>query len=265
MRHVRAHVLICAGTGCVSSGSKAVETALIAELEKRGLDKEIKVIETGCHGFCEMGPIMIVYPEGVFYSGVKESDVYELVEEHLLKGRIVERLLYKDPVTLEKIPNYQDMNFYKKQMRLVLSNCGHISPENINEYIGEGGYEALSKVLSGMSQEEVIDEIKKSGLRGRGGGGFPTGMKWEFAHKAAGDKKYIVCNADEGDPGAFMDRSILEGDPHRLIEGMTICAYAIGSDEGYVYARAEYPLAVARLKIAIAQAEEMSLLGDNIL
>ncbi|MDF2499711.1 MAG: hndC 2 [Anaerosporomusa subterranea] len=261
---LRAHVLICAGTGCVSSGAKKVEAALSQELAKAGLEKEIKVIETGCHGFCEMGPIMIVYPEGVFYCRVQPEDVPEVVENHLLKGRIVERLLFREPISHEKIANYKDIAFYKKQHRLVLANCGHINPEVIEEYIANGGYEALGKALTEMTPEQVIAEMKKSGLRGRGGGGFPTGNKWEFARNAPGVKKYVVCNADEGDPGAFMDRSVLEGDPHRIIEGMAICGYAIGADEGYVYVRAEYPLAIKRLRIAIKQAEEMGLIGDNI-
>ncbi|VBB06328.1 respiratory-chain nadh dehydrogenase 51 kd subunit signature 2 [Lucifera butyrica] len=265
MEHIRAHVLICAGTGCVSSGSKKVEAALRNELAKKGLDKEVKIVETGCHGFCEMGPLVIVYPEGVFYCRVQESDVPELVETHLYKGRIVERLLYKEPLTMEKIPSYSEISFYKKQMRMVLANCGHINPEVIEDYIAEGGYEAMGKVLSTMKPADVVAEVKKSGLRGRGGGGFPTGMKWEFTRNAPGTKKYVVCNADEGDPGAFMDRSVLEGDPHRVIEGMAICGYAIGADEGYLYVRAEYPLAIKRLKIAIKQAEDMGLLGDNIL
>ncbi|EGO64408.1 NADH-quinone oxidoreductase subunit NuoF [Acetonema longum] len=264
MQHIRAHVLICAGTGCVSSGSKKVETALRDELVKKGLDQEIKVVETGCHGFCEMGPILIVYPEGVFYCRVQPEDVPELVDSHLYKGRIVERLLYREPVSHEKIPNYNDIAFYKKQHRMVLANCGHINPEEIGEYIAAGGYEALAKALTVMKPVEVVAEMKKSGLRGRGGGGFPTGTKWEFTRNAAGDKKYVVCNADEGDPGAFMDRSVLEGDPHRVIEGMAICGYTIGADEGYIYVRAEYPLAIKRLRIAMKQAEEMGLIGDNI-
>lgn len=261
---LRAHVLICAGTGCASSGSKKVEAALRDELVKVGLQNEIKVVETGCHGFCEMGPIMIVYPEGVFYCRVQPEDVAEVVENHLLKGRVVERLLYREPITHEKIPNYKDIAFYKKQHRMVLANCGHINPEIIEEYIAVGGYEALGKALSQLSPEQVVAEMKKSGLRGRGGGGFPTGNKWEFTRNASGEKKYVVCNADEGDPGAFMDRSVLEGDPHRVIEGMAICGYAIGADEGYIYVRAEYPLAIKRLRIAIKQAEELGLLGDNI-
>ncbi|HWR40941.1 MAG TPA: NADH-quinone oxidoreductase subunit NuoF [Patescibacteria group bacterium] len=264
MERVRAHVLLCAGTGCVSSGAKKVEAALQVEIAKHGLEKEIKVVETGCHGFCEMGPLVIIYPEGTFYVRVQEEDVAELVENHLLKGRIVERLLYKEPLTAEKVPNYTEIDFYKKQMRMVLANCGHINPEIIEEYIAENGYAALGKAVTTMSPDDVVAEMKKSGLRGRGGGGFPTGMKWEFTKNAKGTKKYVVCNADEGDPGAFMDRSVLEGDPHRVIEGMAVCGYAIGADEGYVYVRAEYPLAIKRLKIAIKQAEDMGLLGDNI-
>ncbi|MEG6584013.1 NADH-quinone oxidoreductase subunit NuoF [Dendrosporobacter sp. 1207_IL3150] len=264
MEHVRAHVLICAGTGCVSSGSKKVYAALCEKLTQKGMDKEVKVIETGCHGFCEMGPLLVVYPEGVFYVRVQENDIDDIVEEHLFKGRIVERLLYKEPVSLEKIPNYSDISFYKKQMRMVLANCGHIDPENIHEYIAVGGYEALARALGEMTPESVVDEVKKSGLRGRGGGGFSSGTKWGFTRNAAGDKKYVVCNADEGDPGAFMDRSVLEGDPHRVIEGMAVCGYAIGADEGYIYVRAEYPLAIKRLRIAIQQAEDLGLLGDNI-
>ncbi len=264
MEHIRAHVLICAGTGCVSSGSKKVEAALSAQLAQKGLDKEVKIVETGCHGFCEMGPLVIVYPEGVFYVRVQEEDVPEIVEEHLYKGRIVERLLFKETETQEKIANYNEIIFYKKQMRMVLGNCGHLDPEKIEEYIAAGGYEALAKAVTQMKPDEVVEEVKKSGLRGRGGGGFPTGMKWSFTRNAPGEKKYVVCNADEGDPGAFMDRSVLEGDPHRVIEGMAVCGYAVGADEGYVYVRAEYPLAIKRLRIAIKQAEEMGMLGDNI-
>lgn len=264
MEHVRSHVLICNGTGCVSSNSKKVQAALREELQRKGLAKEIRIVETGCHGFCEMGPVMIVYPEGVFYCRVQESDVPEIVESHLYKGRIVERLLYREPVSHEKIPNYTDIAFYSKQMRNVLANCGHINPEVIEDYIALGGYEALGRALTEMTSQEVVDEVKKAGLRGRGGGGFPTGLKWQFTKNAAGTKKYVVCNADEGDPGAFMDRSVLEGDPHRVLEGMAICAYGIGADEGYIYVRAEYPLAIKRLRIAIAQAEEMGLLGDHL-
>ena len=264
MEYYRAHVLICAGTGCISSGSKKVEAAMREQIIKKGLDKEVKIVETGCHGFCEMGPLVIIYPEGVFYVRVQETDVIDIVEQHLYKGRIVERLLFKEEGALEGIPNYKDIDFYKKQMRIVLANCGHLDPEQINEYIAVGGYEALGKALTMMKPDEVIDEVKKSGLRGRGGGGFPSGTKWGFTRNAAGDKKYVICNADEGDPGAFMDRSVLEGDPHRVLEGMAICGYAIGADEGYIYVRAEYPLAIKRLRIAIKQAEELGFIGDDI-
>lgn len=235
------------------------------ELAKKGLDREIMVVETGCHGMCEMGPVVVIYPEGAFYCRVTPEDVAEIVEEHLYKGRIVTRLLYTVPEDMEKVPYYRDIPFYSKQHRVVLSNCGYIDPEKIEEYIARDGYMALGKALYEMTPEQVLEEVKKSGLRGRGGAGFPTGLKWEFARKATGDKKYIVCNADEGDPGAFMDRSTLEGDPHSVIEGMAIGAYAIGADEGYIYCRAEYPLAIKRLRIAMAQAEEMGLLGDNIM
>ena len=261
----RSHVLICTGTGCVSSGSGKIKERMVAELEERGLQKEVKIVDTGCHGFCEKGPIVIVYPEGVFYCQVDVEDVSEIVEEHLLKGRIVERLLYKEPLTEESIPSYNEIDFYKKQMRIALANCGRINPENIHEYIAVGGYEALGKALTEMTPEEVIEEVKKSGLRGRGGAGFPTGLKWELTRREKSDKKYLVCNADEGDPGAFMDRSLLEGDPHRIIEGMAIAAYAIGADEGYIYVRAEYPLAIHRLEVALEQAAELGLLGENIL
>ena len=261
----RSHVLICTGTGCVSSGSGKIKERMVAELEERGLQKEVKIVDTGCHGFCEKDPIVIVYPEGVFYCQVTEDDVSEIVEEHLLKGRIVERLLYKEPLTEESIPGYSEIDFYRKQQRIALANCGRINPESIHEYIAVGGYEALGKALTEMKPEEVIEEIKSSGLRGRGGAGFPTGLKWELTRREESDKKYVICNADEGDPGAFMDRSLLEGDPHRIIEGMAIAAYAIGADEGYIYVRAEYPLAIHRLEIALEQAAEFGLLGENIL
>ena len=264
MQHIRAHVLICAGTGCKSAGSKEVELAFQKEIKAKGLADEVMVVETGCHGFCEYGPLVIVYPEGTFYSRVTAEDVPEIVESHLLKGRLVERLLYHEPMTHEMIPNYSDINFYKKQHRLVLAHCGSINPEQIEEYIAVGGYEGLGKALTLMTAEEVVEEVKKSGLRGRGGGGFPTGLKWSFARQSVNDKKYVICNADEGDPGAFMDRSVLEGDPHKILEGMAICGYAIGADEGYIYVRAEYPLAIKRLKVAIEQAEAMGLLGENI-
>ena len=261
----RAHVLVCTGTGCASSGGKEVLAKFEEEIKKQGLDKEVKAVSTGCHGMCEMGPIVTVYPEGTFYVRVKPEDVPTIVEEHLLKGRIVERLLYKEPKTASDVPDYKDIPFYKKQRRIVLANCGDINPDSLEEYIGKDGYQALAHVLLDLTPEQVVDEMKKSGLRGRGGGGFPTGMKWGFCQKSPGPKKYIICNADEGDPGAFMDRSLLEGDPHAVLEGMIIGAYAIGSDEGYIYCRAEYPLAIKRLTQAIAQAEAAGLLGDNIM
>jgi len=264
MQIYRGHVLVCAGTGCVASGSQKVKAEFEKQLAAFDLENEIKIVETGCHGFCEKGPVVIVYPEGIFYCQVKPEDTKEIVEEHLLKGRPVKRLMFKDQFTEEMVPNYKDIDFYKKQNRIALRNCGFINPENIREYIARGGYEALAKALTEMTPEQVIEEVKASGLRGRGGGGFPTGLKWGFARAAQGDKKYVICNADEGDPGAFMDRSILEGDPHALIEGMTIAGYAIGADEGYIYVRAEYPLAIKRLKIAIAQSLEMGLLGEDI-
>lgn len=264
MQHIRAHVLVCAGTGCKSAGSKEVELAFQREIEAQGLAEEVMVVETGCHGFCEYGPLVIVYPEGTFYSRVTVEDVPEIVENHLLKGRLVERLLYHEPLTNESIPKYSEINFYKKQHRLVLANCGYINPELIEEYIAFGGYEGLGKAITLMTPDEVVNEVKASGLRGRGGGGFPTGLKWSFAKQSVNDKKYVICNADEGDPGAFMDRSVLEGDPHKILEGMAICGYAIGSDEGYIYVRAEYPLAIKRLRVAIEQAEAMGFLGKNI-
>ncbi|HRW00128.1 MAG TPA: NAD(P)H-dependent oxidoreductase subunit E, partial [Aminobacteriaceae bacterium] len=261
----RAHVLICHGTGCASGGAPKVLEAFKEELAKKGLEKEILVIATGCHGMCEFGPIVVVYPEGTFYSQVKPSDVAEIVEEHLYKGRIVTRLLYKEPLSAQKVCHYKDIPFYGKQHRIVLSNCGYINPDNIDEYISRDGYQALGKCLVEMTPAAVIDEMKKSGLRGRGGGGFPTGMKWGFCAASPGDKKYVICNADEGDPGAFMDRSILEGDPHAVIEGMMIGGYAMGADEGYIYCRAEYPLAIKRLQTAIKNATEYGLLGEDIL
>jgi len=264
-RSYRANVLVCGGTGCVASGSQDVMSALSKELRDRGLEDEVKMVQTGCRGFCAMGPIVIIYPEGIFYCKVQAADIPLIVEETLVKGRPVERLLYEEPENHKAVPFYQDIPFYSKQERIVLGNCGMINPDVIEEYIARGGYDALARALFEMSREDVIKEIKDSGLRGRGGAGFLTGLKWEFASKAPGDVKYVVCNADEGDPGAFMDRSIIEGDPHSLLEGMAICAYAVGAKEGYVYCRAEYPLAIKRLKTAIAQAEEYGLLGDNIL
>ncbi len=262
----RGHVLICAGTGCTSSKSELIAQEMEAQLKEKGLEKEIKVVRTGCFGLCALGPIMIVYPEGAFYSRVTVDDVTEIVDEHLMKGRIVKRLLYDETIQegSDEIKGINEVGFYKKQMRIALRNCGVINPEQIDEYIAFDGYKALGKVLTEMTPEQVIETIKASGLRGRGGGGFTTGMKWEFTAKAQGDKKYVACNADEGDPGAFMDRSILEGDPHSVIEAMAIAAYAVGADEGYIYIRAEYPIAVQRLKIAIDQAKEYGLLGKNI-
>ncbi|WP_066632725.1 NADH-quinone oxidoreductase subunit NuoF [Desulfolucanica intricata] len=257
-------ILICAGTGCTSSGSGKLAESLKQELQNKGLSDQVEVKVTGCHGFCEQGPLMIVEPQKTFYTRVAAEDVPEVVEKHLIGGEIVERLLYKEPNTGETAPTYETVPFYAKQKRLVLHNCGHINPEVIDDYIANDGYAGFVKALFEMTPEEVIEDVKRSGLRGRGGAGFPTGMKWGFVRQAAGDKKYVVCNADEGDPGAFMDRSVLEGDPHAVIEGMAICAYAVGADEGYIYVRAEYPLAIERLKIAIAQAEERGILGNNI-
>ena len=264
---IRAHVLCCGGTGCTSSGSQKIQDAFVREIEKQGLAEEVKVVQTGCFGLCALGPVVILYPDGTFYSRVEESDVAEIVSEHLLKGRPVERLVYneKDETTGAVTESLNDTTFYKSQYRLALRNCGVINPENIEEYIAMDGYAALGKVLTEMPPDEVIQTILDSGLRGRGGGGFPTGLKWKFASSNRGNvKKYVACNADEGDPGAFMDRSILEGDPHALIEAMAIAAYAIGADEGYVYVRAEYPIAVNRLQIAIDQAKEYGLLGTDI-
>ncbi|MHC1694226.1 MAG: NADH-quinone oxidoreductase subunit NuoF [Eubacteriales bacterium] len=261
---VRSHVLICGGTGCTSSGCKDIISAMERELTAKGLDNEIKIVVTGCHGLCEKGPIVIVYPDSVFYANVKVSDIPVIVEEHLLKGRIVTRLVYDEAVKDGVVLSLEHTPFYKKQLRVALRNCGVINPEVIDEYIGTDGYQALGKVLTEMKPLEVIDLIKRSGLRGRGGGGFPTGLKWEFASKSVSDKKYVACNADEGDPGAFMDRSVLEGDPHAVLEAMAIAGYAIGADEGYIYIRAEYPIAVERLKIAIQQARDYNLLGKDI-
>ena len=257
-------VFVCQGTGCTSSRSEEIRTVLEHEVNQTGLSN-IEVDFTGCHGFCQQGPIVVVEPEGVFYAHVKVEDATEIVHSHLKAGKPVERLFYRDPVTNEAIPTYHEINFYKKQTRLILRNCGHINPERIGDYIATGGYEALRKALLQMTPEGIINEIKKSGLRGRGGAGFPTGAKWEFCRKSLGEQKYVICNADEGDPGAFMDRSTMEGDPHTVIEGLTIAAYAIGASEGYIYCRAEYPLAIKRLRIAIKQAEEEGFLGRNIL
>ena len=260
----RSHVLVCGGTGCTSSNSQAIIETLEAQIAEKGLSEEIKVIRTGCFGLCALGPIMIVYPEGSFYSQVQVEDIPEIVEEHLLKGRIVTRLLYDETVTETEIKSLNDTKFYAKQERVALRNCGVIDPENIDEYIAYDGYQALAKCLTEYTPEQVVQVIKDSGLRGRGGGGFPTGLKWSFTAANQADQKYVVCNADEGDPGAFMDRSVLEGDPHCIIEAMAICGYATGATEGYVYVRAEYPIAVNRLQIAIDQAREYGLLGKNI-
>lgn len=264
MNIYRAHILICGGTGCTSSGSAALQDEFEARLKENGLENEVKLVKTGCFGLCALGPVVVVYPEGAFYSRVKKEDVKEIVEEHLLKGRIVKRLLYKETVQDSDIKSLNETQFYAKQKRVALRNCGVINPDNIEEYIAVDGYQALGKALTEMTREEVIQTIKDSGLRGRGGGGFSTGMKWQFTHDAPGEKKYVCCNADEGDPGAFMDRSILEGDPHAVIEAMAIAGYAVGADQGYIYIRAEYPIAVQRLKTAIAQAKEYGLLGNDI-
>jgi len=262
---IRTHVLICGGTGCTSSGSLALKAALETELAAKGLTEEVKIVITGCFGLCALGPVMIVYPDGTFYSMVKPEDIPEIVDEHLLKGRPVARLEYHEAGQTEAVASLSETTFYKKQHRVALRNCGVINPENIEEYIARDGYAALGKVLTEMTPEGVIQTILDSGLRGRGGGGFPTGRKWDLARKLVqGGQKYVACNADEGDPGAFMDRSILEGDPHALIEAMAIAGYAIGADEGYVYVRAEYPIAVERLQIAINQAREYGLLGEDI-
>jgi len=258
----RADVLV----GCEHGRDPELVTTLRAEVQRRGLSDEINVVETGCRGFCASGPVLIVEPDGIFYCGVKATDVPELVEETLVKGRVVERLAYQEPVTHQRICYYDEIPFYKKQMRLVMRNCGIINPRNIEEYIAVGGYSALGKVLTAMTSEQIIEEVKKSGLRGRGGAGFPTGRKWESTRKAHGDVKYVVANGDEGDPGAFMNRSLMEGDPHAILEGMAIGAYAIGNvHEGYIYVRDEYPLAVENLRWAINQARGMGLLGEDIL
>jgi NADH-quinone oxidoreductase subunit F/NADP-reducing hydrogenase subunit HndC len=257
-------VFICEGTGCISGKSHEIRQALEQKTTELGL-KNVKIDFTGCHGFCEQGPIAIVEPDGIFYTRLTVKDAEEIVQSHLLSGKPVERLFFKDPVSGQPIPLYKDINFYRKQQRIILRNCGHINPERIDDYIQRDGYNALKKVLSDMTPLQVIDEVKKSGLRGRGGAGFSTGLKWELCQKEQSDIKYMICNADEGDPGAFMDRSIMEADPHTVIEGMTIAAFAIGASEGYIYIRAEYPLAVKRLRIALKQAEEKGFLGNNIL
>ncbi|MGA2525892.1 MAG: FAD-dependent oxidoreductase [Smithellaceae bacterium] len=265
MKVFRSHLLICGGTGCQSSGSHAVKTALLEEVDKRGLAEEIKIVETGCNGFCALGPIMVVYPEGVIYVSLKPEDIPQLVEEHLIKGRVLKRLLYREPVTDQIIPTMQDIPFFALQELRVLRNRGLIDPEKIDEYIARDGYAGMAKALTEITPEQIVQEILNSGLRGRGGAGFPTGLKWKFAAQSKGDVKYVLCNADEGDPGAFMDRSVLEADPHSVLEGMVIAAKAIGSHHGYIYCRAEYPLAIHRLNVAIAQAKDAGLLGKDIL
>ena len=261
----RSNVLVCGGTGCTSSNSEQIIEKLQEEIKAQGLEKEVNVIRTGCFGLCALGPIMVVYPEGAFYSRVTVEDVPEIVSEHLLKGRIVKRLLYQETVVDDNTTkSLNETTFYAKQMRIALRNCGVINPENIDEYIAQDGYAALGKVLTEMTPQEVIDLVLASGLRGRGGAGFPTGRKWQFARNNDAPQKYACCNADEGDPGAFMDRSVLEGDPHSVLEAMAIAGYAIGANQGYIYIRAEYPIAVKRLQIAIEQAREYGLLGKNI-
>ncbi|MBM3157995.1 MAG: NADH-quinone oxidoreductase subunit NuoF [Chloroflexi bacterium] len=257
--------IVCQGTGCVSSQSPLIFESLNKKVAELGLVGTVQTKFSGCHGCCEQGPIVIIEPEGIFYSQVKVGDVAEIVESHLKNNQPVERLFYKDPNTKESIPHYRDIPFYSKQQRLILRNCGHVNPEDIDDYIAVGGYEALKKALLKMTPDEVIGEVKKAGLRGRGGAGFPTGLKWEFCRRAPGDQKYMVCNADEGDPGAFMDRSTLEADPHSVLEGMIIAAYAIGASEGYIYVRAEYPLAVKRIRLAIQRSEERHFSGNHIL
>ena len=261
----RSTILCCGGTGCHSNNSGEIIKEFKAQIAQKGLDKDVEVVETGCHGLCAVGPIVIVYPEGAFYNNVKVEDVSEIVDEHIIKGRLVQRLLFKDKSKSEAVKALSDTNFYKKQTRVALRNCGVINPENIDEYIAYDGYQALIKVLTTMKPEDVVKVLLDSGLRGRGGAGFPTGKKWQFAMMQPKGQKYVCCNADEGDPGAFMDRSVLEGDPHAVLEAMAIAGYTIGSNQGYIYVRAEYPIAVERCKIAIAQAKEYGLLGKNIL
>jgi len=259
------HLLVCGGTGCRASESDAILDNLKSVLEENNLENEVQVVKTGCFGFCEKGPIVKVLPDNTFYTQVKPEDAKEIVAEHIIKGRKVNRLLYLDPENKQHVSDSKHMGFYKKQIRIALRNCGFINPENIDEYISRDGYEALAKCITDMTPEQVIDIVKRSGLRGRGGAGFPTGLKWEIASKNKADQKYVVCNADEGDPGAFMDRSVLEGDPHSVIEAMAICGFSMGASKGLVYIRAEYPLAIERLKIAIGQAREYGLLGEDIL
>jgi len=266
MAHVfRAQVLVCGGSECTASGSHQVREALRMEIARRGLSDEVRVITTGCRGLCSSGPTMFIYPEGLLYCRVTVDDIPEIVEETLVKGRVVERLTYHEPATHQALPHYDDIPFYHGQTRVALRNCGNIDPDNIDEYIAVDGYQALARVLTQMSPEDVIDEIKRSGLRGRGGAGFPTGLKWQLARDVPGERKYVICNAEEGDPGAYMDRSILESDPHSIIEAMLIAAYAVGATEGYVYCRAEYELAALRLRHALAECYEYGLMGQDIL
>ncbi len=265
MANYKMHILVCGGTGCKSSESDIIAYNLRNTLAQKGLSNDVQVVMSGCFGFCEKGPILKVLPDNIFYVSVKPSDSVTIIEEHIIKGRPVEYLLYKDPNTLDPITDSRKMDFYQQQYRIALRNCGFIDPENIDEAIARDAYQALGKVLTQMTRDEVIDIVKRSGLRGRGGAGFPTGLKWEIASKVPGDEKYVVCNADEGDPGAFMDRSILEGDPHSVLEAMAVCGYCIGASQGLIYIRAEYPLAIERLKIAIKQAREYGLLGQNIM
>ncbi|MBN1987529.1 MAG: NADH-quinone oxidoreductase subunit NuoF [Prolixibacteraceae bacterium] len=265
MSEYKMQILVCSGTGCKASESEEIINSLNSLLDEFGLENDVQVVRTGCFGFCEKGPIVKILPGNTFYVRVTPADAEEIIKEHVVKGRTVERLLYTDPVTHENISDSKGIDFYKKQIRIALRNCGFINPENIDEYIARDGYMALGKCLTELTPEETIQEIKDSGLRGRGGGGFPTGLKWEITRKSEADQKYVVCNADEGDPGAFMDRSILEGDPHSVLEAMAICGYCIGADIGLVYIRAEYPLAINRLKTAISQAREVGLLGEDIL
>lgn len=260
----RCHVLICGGAGCISSGCKGVLNEFIKEIKNHNLTEEVQVVETGCIGTCDIGPVMVIYPEGVFYQKVSVDDVKEIVEEHLIKGRYLKRLMYTVPTSADPLPEYKDIPFFNQQVRIALRNVGLINPEAIEEYIARDGYAALAKAVTEMTPEQIVQTLKDSGLRGRGGAGFPTGLKWELTMKAQGDQKYVICNADEGDPGAFMDRSVLEGDPHSIIEAMTIAGYAIGANQGYVYVRAEYPLAVERLGQAINAAKKMGVLGEKI-
>ncbi|MDF2905379.1 MAG: NADH-quinone oxidoreductase subunit NuoF [Herbinix sp.] len=265
MSNIRMHLLVCGGTGCMSSGSLELVDNLNESIKKHGLNDEVDVVVTGCFGFCEKGPIIKVYPDNVFYVSVSPEDAEDIVTEHIIKGRQVDRLLFEDPQGKGKLEEQKDLPFYKKQVRIALRNCGFIDPENIHECLAADGYKALAKCLTELTPDDVIDTVVQSGLRGRGGGGFPTGLKWKYTRKNQSDEKYIICNADEGDPGAFMDRSILEGDPHSVLEAMAIAGFAIGAKHGYIYIRAEYPLAIHRLVVAIDQARELGLLGEDIL